>query len=126
MSEAPDTAKRDDTSAAAPGTAQRDGISAEATVQPAAPAPPRSAGWRRRVAPALLVAGAAFLVAAWQWHDSRRELRAIKQELGRRLADTDTQSKESRIVTEQVREAVTDAQVKLGVLEARIAESQNQ
>src|SRR5688572_32922796 len=123
MSEAPETAKRDDTSAAAPGAAQRDGISAESAARPAAPAPapPRSAGWRRRVSPALLVAVAAFLVAAWQWHDSRRELRAIKQELGRRLADTDTQSKESRIVTEQVREAVTDAQVKLGVLEARIA-----
>ena len=113
MSEAPETAKRDDEP------------SAESAARPA-PAPPRSAGWRRRVSPALLIAVAAFLVAAWQWHDGRRELRAIKQELGRRLADTDTQSKESRLVTEQVREAVTDAQVKLGVLEARIAESQNQ
>jgi uroporphyrin-3 C-methyltransferase len=109
MSEAPETEKRDE----------------PAATGPAAPAPPQT-GWRRHVTLALLVAVAAFVVAAWQWYDSRKELRAIKQELGRRLAETDTQSKESRIVAEQVREAVAEAQVKLGVLEARIAESQNQ
>jgi uroporphyrin-3 C-methyltransferase len=126
MSESPETAKRDDTSAAAPGTAQRHGGSAESAPGTAAPAPAPSTGWRRRVSPALLIALAALLLATWQWHDGRRDLRAIKQELGKRLAETDTQSKESRIVAEQVREAVADAQVKLGVLEARIAESQNQ
>ncbi|HZM46297.1 MAG TPA: uroporphyrinogen-III C-methyltransferase [Burkholderiales bacterium] len=127
MSEAPETAKVDDTSAAAPGTAQRDGVSAEypaGTEAPASGAKP--AAWRRYASPAFLIAAAALAVAAWQWHDSRGQLRAIKQELGKRLSETDTQSKESRIVTEQVREAVADAQVKLGVLEARIAESQNQ
>ena len=63
---------------------------------------------------------------AWQWYDTRGEIGALRQELARKLADTDTQSKESRIVAEQVREAVADAQVKLGVLESRLAESQNQ
>jgi hypothetical protein len=52
-----------------------------------------------RYVPAVLIAAAALAVAAWQWHDSRHQLRAIKQELGKRPAETDTQSKESRIVT---------------------------
>ena len=114
MSEAPETAKQDGTAAEpASGT------------MPTAPAP-KAAGWARYTALAVLIAVAALAVAGWQWYDSRRELRAIKQELAKRLSDSDTQSKESRIVTEQVREAVADAQVKLGVLEARIADSENQ
>jgi uroporphyrin-3 C-methyltransferase len=114
MSESPEAAKRDEPAAeSGPGTE--------------APAlAPQPVGWRRYVSTALAMALAALAVSAWQWHDNRGQLRAIKQELGKRLAETDTQSKESRIVTEQVREAVADAQVKLGVLEARIAESQNQ
>ncbi len=112
MSEAPETARRDE----APPE------SAAATE--AAALPRKSAGWQHYAA--LLIALAALVAAGWQWYASRGELRAMKQELAKRLAESDTQSKESRIVTEQVREAVGDAQVKLGVLEARIAESQNQ
>jgi uroporphyrin-3 C-methyltransferase len=114
MSESPEAAKRDEPAAeSGPGTE--------------APAlAPQPVGWRRYVSTALVIALVALAVSAWQWHENRGQLRAIKQELGKRLAETDTQSKESRIVTEQVREAVADAQVKLGVLEARIAESQNQ
>ena len=107
--------------------------------QPESPAPSgvapsgsvteRAAGnkvaWRGST-PALLVALLALGVAAWQWYDGRSEIGALRQELAKKLADTDTQSKESRIVAEQVREAVAEAQVKLGVLEARLAESQNQ
>jgi uroporphyrin-3 C-methyltransferase len=81
--------------------------------------------WRGSV-PALLVALLALGLATWQWYDGRGEIGALRQELAKKLADTDTQSKESRIVAEQVREAVAEAQVKLGVLESRLAESQNQ
>ncbi len=81
--------------------------------------------WRGST-PALLVALLALGVATWQWYDGRGEIGTLRQELAKKLADTDTQSKESRIVAEQVREAVTEAQVKLGVLESRLAESQNQ
>ena len=88
-------------------------------------APGSRAAWRAS-APALLVALLALGVAAWQWHGSRGEMGALRQEVAKKLADADTQSKESRIVAEQVREAVADAQVKLGVLESRLAESQNQ
>src|SRR6185436_9243559 len=114
MSEAPETAPRYDTPAR-----PEPGVEA-----PAADPQPKTA--RRWWSPALLVAIAALALAAWQWYGTRGELRAVKQEIAKKLAETDTQSKESRLVSQQVREAVTEAQVKLGVLEARIAESQNQ
>ncbi len=88
-------------------------------------APGTRAAWRAS-APALVIALLALGVATWQWHGSRGEMAALRQEIAKKLADADTQSKESRIVAEQVREAVADAQVKLGVLESRLAESQNQ
>jgi uroporphyrin-3 C-methyltransferase len=63
-------------------------------------------------------------LAAWQWHDERGRSEALRQELARRLADADTQAREARFVAEQVRAAAADVQVKLGVLENRLAESQ--
>jgi len=80
--------------------------------------------WRAFSA-AMLVALAALAVAAWQWYDGRSEIGALRQELAKRLADADIQNKQSRLVAEQVREAVAEAQVKLGVLESRLAESQS-
>jgi uroporphyrin-3 C-methyltransferase len=78
------------------------------------------------VVPALVVAVLAAAALAWQWHDTRGEMGALRREVAKKLADTETQSKESRILSEQVRAAVADAQVKLGVLESRLAESQSQ
>src|SRR5690348_17386651 len=69
---------------------------------------------------AMLVALAALGVAAWQWYDGRSEIGALRQELAKKLADTDVQNKQSRLVAEQVREAMAEAQVKLGVLEGRL------
>src|SRR5262245_4729673 len=90
-----------------------------------APQPPREPV--RRVFPvAAWIAIVALALTAWQWYENRVERHDLKQDLAKKLADTDTQNKESRLVAEQVREAVAEAQVKLGVLEARLAESQNQ
>jgi len=91
----------------------------------AAPATARKPAWGGS-APALAVAALALALAAWQWYDGRSEIGALRQEIAKKLADSDTQNKESRIVAEQVREAVAAAQVKLGVLESRLAESQSQ
>lgn len=79
-----------------------------------------------RVSLAVLVAAAALGLSAWQWHDSRGEIAALRQELAKKLADTDIESKENRQIAEQVREAVAGAQAKLGMLESRLAESQSQ
>lgn len=85
---------------------------------------PRPAG--RRVSPTVLVAVAALAMFAWQWYDSRQQTGALQQELARRLAEADTRTRESRIIADEVREATREAQVKLGVLEAKLAESQSQ
>ena len=92
---------------------------------PAGPPQPRGAGLRATL-PALVVAVLAAAALAWQWYDHRADMASLRLEIAKRLSDAETQSKESRIVAEQVRSAVADAQVKLGVLESRLAESQSQ
>ncbi len=81
---------------------------------------------QRSAGAALLIALAALALVLWQWHDSRGQVEALKQELAKRLADADLQAKQSRLIAEQVREASSDAQVKIGVLENKLAESQSQ
>jgi len=101
----------------------------------AAPAPAASGATRRTAqpaiawrgsAPALLIAIMALALAAWQWYDARSQTGALRQDVAKRLAEADTQTKEGRIVAEQAREAMAEAHVKLGVLEDRLAESQSQ
>src|SRR5262245_33326260 len=105
---------------------RREAIAPDAAVTQALPPEPRRYRARRVFSLAAWIAIAALAVTGWQWYENRVELRDLKQDLAKKLADTDTHNKESRLVSEQVREAVSDAQVKLGVLEARLAESQNQ
>jgi uroporphyrin-3 C-methyltransferase len=102
---------------------------AEASTSGDPPATPASRrNWDRPVLAkyAVAVAVVLLILLAWHWYDSRREFSALQAELARRLAEADAQSKESRNVAEQTREAMRQAQVKLGVLEARLQESQNQ
>ena len=92
---------------------------------PAAPDSPRLARriYRHSWAIVAVIAVALF---AGQWYDSRQQIDALQHELARRLAEADAHNKESRNVAEQVREATREAQVKLGALEAKLQESQNQ
>src|SRR4051812_33412680 len=76
--------------------------------------------------PALIVAVLAVAILGWQWYDSRHQIGLLQQELAQRLAAADVENKQSRGVAEQVRESTREAQVKLGVLEAKLQESQNQ
>ncbi len=73
-----------------------------------------------------IVAVTAVALLAWQWYDSHQQINALQYDLARRLAAADAQNQESRNIAEQVREATREAQVKLGVLEAKLQESQNQ
>jgi uroporphyrin-3 C-methyltransferase len=105
-----------------------EGTQPAAAPDPATPGialPQRGSSWRK-AGPALWIAVFAAVLAAWQWYDSRSENGALRQELARRLADADAQSKESRVAAEQVREAISDVRVKIGVIENRLAESQSQ
>lgn len=75
---------------------------------------------------ALLLAVAAGGFAAWQWIDSRSRFDALHQEVARRLAETEAASRETRLIAAQSRDVVRDAEARLGQLEARMIETQNQ
>lgn len=104
--------------------AQRDEVPQRAAASD--PAPRAGNGSQNYFFLAVLIALAALALSAWQWSDSRRQMDTLRQELAKRLAEADTQAKESRLVAKQVREAAGEAQVKIGVLENKLAESQSQ
>ncbi len=73
-----------------------------------------------------LIALAALGLSAWQTYHGRQEIETLRQDVARRLADADAQSRAARIAGDQIREATREASVKLGVLESKLAESQSQ
>jgi uroporphyrin-3 C-methyltransferase len=88
----------------------------------AAPAKTRRPGFGVGVVLALL----ALALIAWQWYDSRQHFVRLEETLSRRLAEFDNRSRESAMAAAQAREDVREALVKLGLLEQKFAESQNQ
>ncbi|MBM3341572.1 MAG: hypothetical protein FJY56_05610 [Betaproteobacteria bacterium] len=90
------------------------------------PLPAPAARGNRWLGVVALLALAAFAVAGWQYHSSRQAIEGLRAELAKRLANVDAQSTASRIAGDQLQEATREASVKLGVLEARLAESQSQ
>lgn len=91
---------------------------------PAEMAPARALASRFNLG--LAAAVVALVLIGWQWLDSRQYGNALEQNLGRRLADFDSRSKESQIVAARAQEESRQALVKLGMLEQKLAESQNQ
>lgn len=94
---------------------------APAQVPPAAPPPPRASARVFAVALVLL----AVIVAAL-WLDTRGRIGATQEELAKRLRDIEIESREARSLGRQAQEGLRDAQAKIGALEAKLAESQNQ
>ena len=97
-----------------------------APATPAAPQPPPQAGPR---ASARLFAVALVLLAvivAALWLDTRGRIDATQEELAKRLHDIEIESREARAGARQAQEGLRDAQAKVGALEAKLAESQNQ
>jgi uroporphyrin-3 C-methyltransferase len=88
-----------------------------------AAAPAKRGVWLSLVA---LIALAALSLAAWQSYSGRQDIDGLRQELAKRLADVDAQSKAGKIADDQMRDATRDASVKIGILEAKLAESQSQ
>ncbi|MBU1690519.1 MAG: uroporphyrinogen-III C-methyltransferase [Gammaproteobacteria bacterium] len=74
----------------------------------------------------LAVGVVALVLIGWQWLDSRQHGNVLEQNLGRRLAESDSSNKESQIVAARAQEESRQAMVKLGMLEQKLAESQNQ
>ncbi len=91
------------------------------------PADTRNTGWRdawRR--PTVRVVAVALVLVVAQWVDTRTQVGSLQQELARRLADGDSVAKEGRALARQSQEAMAALQAKVGVLEAKLAETQSQ
>ena len=95
--------------------------------EPPPAAATRKAGWRdvlRR--PAVRVAALAIVIVVAQWIDTRLQVAGLQQELARRLGEGDAVAKEGRTLARQSQEALAALQAKVGVLEAKLAETQSQ
>ena len=74
----------------------------------------------------MWVLAVAIVLVVAQWADSRNQVASLQQELARRLADGDSLAKEGRAMARQSQEALAALQAKVGVLEAKLAETQSQ
>ncbi|MFA7242133.1 MAG: uroporphyrinogen-III C-methyltransferase [Sulfuricellaceae bacterium] len=93
----------------------------------AQPEAPAAAGrLPHRINPALAAALLAATLVGWQWFDTRGQINALEQTVGKRLGEFDSRSKESAIAAGQAHEDTKQALVKVGLLEQKLAESQNQ
>lgn len=103
-------------------------MSEERTPAPVAvvPAARTAGGGSALPALALIVALGAAGFTAYQWYQDRGEESVLRSELARRLAGMETQNKDSALRVQQAAQALRDTEVKVGVLEAKLAESQNQ
>ncbi len=75
---------------------------------------------------ALIVALAAAGITGFQWYQDRSANTLLRSELAQRLADMDAQNKEAASRVLQTAAALREAEIKVGVLEAKLAESQSQ
>jgi uroporphyrin-3 C-methyltransferase len=76
--------------------------------------------------PTVRIAAVAIALLVAQWVDTRMQVSSLQQELARRLADGDSVAKEGRALARQSQEALAALQGKVGVLEAKLAETQSQ
>ena len=95
---------------------------------PEASASPAAAGSRglQRLRPATAALALVAVLLAWSWYDARSQIDGLREEVARRLRDSDTDSRDARSAAKQVQEAMREAQARLAQLEAKLAESQSQ
>jgi len=75
---------------------------------------------------ALILAILALGLTLWSWADNRERARDVKNELGRRLAESDSAVKESRLLARNADEAMRQATARLAQLDAQLSTSQQQ
>lgn len=85
---------------------------------------------RRRMTPYFLLALITALIVAaplaWQWFTTKGEISQTREELARRLAQADQVALEAKLIASNSAEILRETQVKLGLLENRLAEFQTQ
>ncbi|HUY04396.1 MAG TPA: uroporphyrinogen-III C-methyltransferase [Rhodocyclaceae bacterium] len=94
------------------------------------PQPHPQAAWRRALAatlrPAVLIAVASLLLLGWQWLETRVRLTQLQTQVAQRLAENDAAAQEGRALGRQNQEALQALTIKVGALEAKLAEAQGQ
>ena len=79
---------------------------------------------------AMLPVAIGFILIAvaliWQWYEDRSDTGAFRDEIARRLRDSETDSRDARLMAKQVQEAHRETQAKLAQLELKLAESRSQ
>ncbi|MBC8007317.1 MAG: uroporphyrinogen-III C-methyltransferase [Prolixibacteraceae bacterium] len=75
---------------------------------------------------AILLALAALVVSGWQWFDARRSFGILEHQIAKRLGEVDALGRDSRTLAAQTRDTMGDVSARLGQLEARMFETQNQ
>ena len=75
---------------------------------------------------ALVMALVAVGFSGYQWVRDRGDDDALRREIAGRLADMETRNRDAVLRAEQAAAALKEAEIKLGVLEAKFSESQSQ
>ena len=75
---------------------------------------------------ALVLSILALILTIWSWADNRERARDVKNELGRRLAESDASVKEARLLARNADEAMRQTTARLAQLDAQISTSQQQ
>lgn len=96
------------------------------TPLPVKPGPARPSPRSGFAVAALGLALVAAAVAGWQWFDVHRTVLALQQDMSRRFSDSDARVRDTRSLASQSRDGLRDAEARLGQLEARMVETQNQ
>jgi uroporphyrin-III C-methyltransferase len=87
------------------------------------PAQPRVSRRPGRVAVAFAVVA---VLLAWQWFDGRSRLDALREQVAQRMRDTESESRDARLLAKQAQDALREVQAKQSQLEVKLAESQSQ
>jgi uroporphyrin-3 C-methyltransferase len=69
--------------------------------------------------------GLVALFLAWLWYDSRGQMSDLREEIVRRVRDSEADSRDARFGARQAQEAMRETHAKLALLEQKLAESQN-
>jgi uroporphyrin-3 C-methyltransferase len=105
---------------------EMNGMANDQEQQPTSATAPAPRPHKRHIDPAWAVAILAVVLLAGQWLDTHYRIGGLEQELSKRLATFESSGKESHILSSQAQEGTREALVKLGVLESKLAEWQNQ
>lgn len=75
---------------------------------------------------ALILSILALILTVWSWADNRERARDVKNELARRLAESDSSVKEARLLARNADEAMRQTTARLAQLDAQLSTSQQQ